>query len=248
MLSVLRPYRARAEPGPPNQSRRGRLPCATGGRFSPRQSGQSRAKSSPRPLFQPRTGTPSPFPPPSSRALVKHKVYPDPVFGMNLRSFPGSHLSHRHELLQHPDAAGQPLHRARGGIARNFVLPASYKGKTIWLNFRRNQLSRQHLAERQADRQFRTTSPALGAPTSSTSPTRSSRARRTCWPWKCSRQPTPIWPSRSSTGTPRPRQEHGPVARRDITTSGPVALRYPDGRFESRFAGNARRILRSPRC
>ena len=43
-------------------------------------------------------------------ALVKHKVYPDPFFGTNLRTFPGRHLSHRREFFQHSDAAGQPVH------------------------------------------------------------------------------------------------------------------------------------------
>ena len=45
-------------------------------------------------------------------ALVKHKVYPDPFFGMNLRTSSRRHLSHRSEFLQPPDAARQSFRRA----------------------------------------------------------------------------------------------------------------------------------------
>jgi exo-1,4-beta-D-glucosaminidase len=67
-------------------------------------------------------------------ALVKHKVYPDPDFGMNLRSFPG---------VTYPIGAnfsGIPMQPDSPFIVpwwyrKEFVLPATFKGKTIWLNF-----------------------------------------------------------------------------------------------------------------
>jgi exo-1,4-beta-D-glucosaminidase len=41
-------------------------------------------------------------------AMVKQKVYPDPGFGMNLRSYPGMD---RRQFFEYPDAAGQPFCR-----------------------------------------------------------------------------------------------------------------------------------------
>ena len=67
-------------------------------------------------------------------ALVKDKTLPDPFFAMNLRQFPG---------------VNYPIGKNFSGIAmtpdspyalpwwyrRTFEVPASYKGKTIWLKF-----------------------------------------------------------------------------------------------------------------
>jgi len=67
-------------------------------------------------------------------ALVKQKVYPDPEFGMNLRSFPGvsyppgANFSNL-EMEQDSPFAVSWWYRTE------FTLPASDAGKTIWLNF-----------------------------------------------------------------------------------------------------------------
>ncbi|MGA2262329.1 MAG: glycosyl hydrolase family 2 [Acidobacteriota bacterium] len=67
-------------------------------------------------------------------ALVKNKVYPDPLFGMNLRSFPG--MSYRIGTNFSNTAMTQDSPFAiPWWYRREFVLPANYKGKTIWLNF-----------------------------------------------------------------------------------------------------------------
>ena len=67
-------------------------------------------------------------------ALVKHKVYPDPMFGINLRSFPGMDYpigSNFSDLPMHQDSPFMVPWWYR----KTFVLPENYKGKTIWLDF-----------------------------------------------------------------------------------------------------------------
>ena len=67
-------------------------------------------------------------------ALVKNKVYPDPGFGMNLRQFPGVTYpigGNFSNVAMQPDSPFAVAWWYR----KAFTLPASYKGKTIWLNF-----------------------------------------------------------------------------------------------------------------
>src|SRR5438876_1067946 len=67
-------------------------------------------------------------------ALVKHKVYADPDFGMNLRSslgvtYPiGANFSN---LPMQPDSP----YIVPWWYRKEFLIPASYKGKALWLNF-----------------------------------------------------------------------------------------------------------------
>jgi len=67
-------------------------------------------------------------------ALVKQKVYPDPYFGMNLRQFPGVTYAigaNFSNIAMEPDS---PF-AVSWWYRKEFVLPADYKGKTLWLNF-----------------------------------------------------------------------------------------------------------------
>ena len=68
-------------------------------------------------------------------ALVKEKVLPDPGFGMNLRQFPGMTYpigANFSNIAMKPDSPFATSWWYR----KTFALPAGYKGKTIWLNFR----------------------------------------------------------------------------------------------------------------
>ena len=67
-------------------------------------------------------------------ALVKHKVYPDPMFGMNLRSFPGMTYPVGSNFSDLPMRQDSPF-MVPWWYRKTFVLPASDAGKTIWLNF-----------------------------------------------------------------------------------------------------------------
>jgi exo-1,4-beta-D-glucosaminidase len=68
-------------------------------------------------------------------ALVEHKVYPDPFLGTNLRSFPGVTYPIGANFSNIPMQQDSPF-IIPWWYRKEFVLPASFKGKTIWLNFR----------------------------------------------------------------------------------------------------------------
>jgi exo-1,4-beta-D-glucosaminidase len=67
-------------------------------------------------------------------ALVEDKVYPDPYVGMNLRSIPGTTYPIFEDFsnIQMPPAS--PF-RNSWWYRSEFKLPPEYKGKTIWLGF-----------------------------------------------------------------------------------------------------------------
>jgi exo-1,4-beta-D-glucosaminidase len=67
-------------------------------------------------------------------ALVKHKVYPDPFFGTNLRTFPGVTYPIGANFSNIPMQPDSPF-IIPWWYRKEFVLPASFKGKSIWLNF-----------------------------------------------------------------------------------------------------------------
>ena len=68
-------------------------------------------------------------------AQVKHKVLPDPYFGMNLRDFPGMGYPIGGNFSNVPMPPDSP-YAASWWYRKTFTLPADDKGKTIWLNFR----------------------------------------------------------------------------------------------------------------
>jgi len=67
-------------------------------------------------------------------ALVADHLYPDPYFGMNLRSIPGADypMGANFANLQMP--ADSPF-RVPWWYRTEFTLPPSYKGKNLWLHF-----------------------------------------------------------------------------------------------------------------
>jgi exo-1,4-beta-D-glucosaminidase len=67
-------------------------------------------------------------------ALVDHKVYPDPYFGMNLRSIPGTTYPIGAVFSNLPMPEGSPF-AAPWWYRTEFRIPATAKGKTLWLNF-----------------------------------------------------------------------------------------------------------------
>src|SRR3954449_4812849 len=67
-------------------------------------------------------------------ALVKQKVYPNPDFGMNLRKLPGMDYPIGANFSNLPMQQASPFMLPRW-YRKVFTLPASYKGKTIWLDF-----------------------------------------------------------------------------------------------------------------
>jgi len=67
-------------------------------------------------------------------ALVKDKVYPNPDFGMNLRSFPGMNYPIGANFSNQPMAQDSPF-IIPWWYRKSFEIPATDKGKTLWLRF-----------------------------------------------------------------------------------------------------------------
>src|SRR5579863_757954 len=67
-------------------------------------------------------------------ALVKDKTLPDPYFGTNLRSFPGVTYPIGANFSNIAMASDSP-YAVSWWYRKQFALPASDKGKTIWLKF-----------------------------------------------------------------------------------------------------------------
>jgi exo-1,4-beta-D-glucosaminidase len=67
-------------------------------------------------------------------ALVKQKVYPNPDLGMNLRKLPGMDYPIGANFSNIPMQQDSPF-MVPWWYRKEFALPASYKGKTIWLDF-----------------------------------------------------------------------------------------------------------------
>jgi len=87
------------------------------------------------PGFQPKNWYTVTIPTTVVAALVEHKVYPDPFFGTNLRSFPGVTYPVGANFSNIPMQQDSPF-IVPWWYRKEFVLPASFKGKSIWLNFR----------------------------------------------------------------------------------------------------------------
>lgn len=67
-------------------------------------------------------------------ALVSNKVYPDPYFGMNLRSFPGVSYNIGQNFANIAMPADSPFNRS-WWYRTQFSIPAAAKGRKFWLNF-----------------------------------------------------------------------------------------------------------------
>ncbi len=84
--------------------------------------------------FEPRGWYPATLPSTVLSALVADQVYPDPYFGMNLRSIPGASYrvsANFSNIAMPPDS---PFRHAWWYRAK-FELPPAYRGKTVWLGF-----------------------------------------------------------------------------------------------------------------
>jgi len=87
------------------------------------------------PGFQPKSWHAASVPTIVAAALVKEKIYPDPGFGMNLRQYPGVSYPIGSNFSNLPMPADSPF-AVPWWYRKQFVLPAGYKGQTVWLNFR----------------------------------------------------------------------------------------------------------------
>ena len=95
------------------------------------QSGEMLSKAG----FQPRQWYPVSVPSTVVSALVKQKVLPDPMFGMNLRQFPGVGYPIGANFSNLPMPPDSP-YLVSWWYRKAFTLSAAYRSKTVWLNFR----------------------------------------------------------------------------------------------------------------
>jgi len=67
-------------------------------------------------------------------ALVQDKVYPDPDWGMNLRTIPGTVYPIGANFANLPMPQDSPF-MGPWWFRKEFVVPAEYRGRTLWLDF-----------------------------------------------------------------------------------------------------------------
>ncbi len=88
--------------------------------------------------YQPKDWYPVTVPTTVLAALVQHKVYPDPYFDVNIRSIPGANYPIKENTWiltsNAPMPADSPF-AVPWWYRKEFVVPANYQGRTIWLNF-----------------------------------------------------------------------------------------------------------------
>lgn len=85
--------------------------------------------------FQPKDWYPVTVPTTVVAALVANKVFPDPDFGMNLRSYPGMDYPIGGNFSNLPMQPDSPF-AVPWWYRKQFSLPAASKGRTIWLQFK----------------------------------------------------------------------------------------------------------------
>src|SRR5262249_35222763 len=86
------------------------------------------------PSFQPKGWYTVSVPTTVFAAQVKHKVFPDPYFGMNLRSVPGVTYPIGSNFSNIPMQQDNP-YLTPWWYRKEFVIPAAFRGKKLWLNF-----------------------------------------------------------------------------------------------------------------
>src|SRR5439155_26357044 len=83
--------------------------------------------------FQPGVWYPATVPSTVLSALVDNKVYPDPYFGMNLRSIPGTTYPIGGNFSNIPTPPDSPF-ALPWWYRTQFTLPRSARGRRLWLN------------------------------------------------------------------------------------------------------------------
>jgi exo-1,4-beta-D-glucosaminidase len=86
------------------------------------------------PAYKPRGWYRTTVPSTVVNALVRNEVYPDPYFGMNLRTISGTHYPISQNFSNIPMPPGSPFGQS-WWYRTDFEVPASWRGKTLWLQF-----------------------------------------------------------------------------------------------------------------
>jgi exo-1,4-beta-D-glucosaminidase len=84
--------------------------------------------------FKPAGWYPASVPSTVLAALVNDKVYPDPDYGMNLRKIPGTEYPIGENFSNLPMPVSSPFRPPWWYLTR-FQVPSAFSGKTVWLHF-----------------------------------------------------------------------------------------------------------------
>jgi len=87
------------------------------------------------PAFHPKDWLPVSIPSTVVAAQLKARLLPDPFFGMNLRQYPGVAYPIGFNFSNVPMPPDSP-YAVSWWYRREFTLPPEFSGKTVWLNFR----------------------------------------------------------------------------------------------------------------
>ncbi|MBI3477669.1 MAG: beta galactosidase jelly roll domain-containing protein [Acidobacteria bacterium] len=87
------------------------------------------------PSFQPKDWIKANVPSTVVAAQVKNGLLPDPLFGMNLRQYPGVSYPVGFNFSNVPMPPDSP-YAVSWWYRKQFTLPKDFSGKTVWLNFR----------------------------------------------------------------------------------------------------------------
>ncbi len=118
----------------PAQNRLNKVPLHDGWAIQSACKVDSRGETVSTTSFKPEGWYPTTVPMTVVAALVNNKVYPDPYYGMNLRSLPGMSYPIGTIFAKQPTADDSPF-KCAWWYRTEFRVPATDKGKKIWLHF-----------------------------------------------------------------------------------------------------------------
>jgi exo-1,4-beta-D-glucosaminidase len=134
-FSLLRPGAEAQEKAPRAASNAAKLELNSGWMLQSSRKVDQGGEALSKPSFEPKGWYPVTVPTTVVSALVKHKVLPDPDYGMNLRQMPGVTYPIGANFSNLPMGPDSP-YLLSWWYRKTFVVPSNYKGKTLWLNFR----------------------------------------------------------------------------------------------------------------
>ncbi|HZR33543.1 MAG TPA: glycosyl hydrolase family 2 [Terriglobales bacterium] len=117
-----------------DRSKDGKLPLAQGWMIQSSAKTKESGEVLSTTRYRPKGWYPAAVPTTIIAALVKNNVYPDPYFGKNLRSIPGTTYPIGKNFSNLPMPANSPF-AVPWWYRTEFQAPAEFNGKQIWLNF-----------------------------------------------------------------------------------------------------------------
>ncbi len=128
------PHKAKPKPAAPPPAPAVDVPLREGWTLQTSAKVQAKGDVISTPKFVPKGWHEATVPTTVVAALVKDKTFPDPLFGMNLRQYPGMNYPIGGNFSNIAMAPDSP-YAVSWWYRKQFTVPPAYKGKTIWLKF-----------------------------------------------------------------------------------------------------------------